>query len=91
MLLGYKADTGIEKADGLAIIVTFQGKKQLLDVPEIQTSSGEQGMTVYQAVEKWSVTNKIQARCCNSKQNRSSKWCLYKSRKIVCVLLYFAC
>ena len=42
--------TGVEKVDRLAIIVTFQGKEQLLGVPEIQTSSGEeQAMGAYQA------------------------------------------
>ena len=45
--------TGVEKVERLAIIVTFQGKEQLLGVPEIQTSSGEeQAMAAYQAVEK---------------------------------------
>lgn len=48
---------GVEKVDRLAIIVTFQGKEQLLGVLEIPTSSGEdQALTVYHAVEKWSIT-----------------------------------
>jgi len=79
--------TVVEKVDRLAIIVTFQFKEQLFGVPEIQTSSvEEQAMATYQALEKWDLTDKIQAICCDtydSKQHRSSKRCLYKPRKIV--------
>lgn len=54
--------TGVEKFDGVAIIVTFQGKEQLLGIPEMPTSPGEQqSMAVYQTVEKWSITDKFQA------------------------------
>ena len=59
--------TGVEKVDRLAIIVAFQGKEQLLGVPEIQTSLGEeQAMASYQAMEKWGLTDKIQAICCDT-------------------------
>lgn len=52
--------TGVEKVDRLTIIVTFQGKEQLLGVPEIPTSSGEdQAMAIYQVVEKWGITEKM--------------------------------
>ena len=38
-----------------------------MGVPEIQTSSGEeQAMAAYQAVEKWGLTDKIQAICCDT-------------------------
>lgn len=48
-----------EKVDRLAIIATFQGKEQLLGVPEIPTFSGEQqSIALYQAVEKWCITEK---------------------------------
>lgn len=54
--------TGVEKVDGVAIIVIFQGKEQLLEIPEIQTYSGEQqSIAVYQRLEKCSITDKIQA------------------------------
>lgn len=43
--------TGFEKIDRVAIIVTFQGKEQILGVPEIPISSGErEAMGAYQEV-----------------------------------------
>lgn len=66
--------TGVEKVDRLAIIVTFQGKEQLLGVPEIPTSSGEdQAMSVYQAVEKWGINDKIQALCCDTTASNTGR------------------
>lgn len=56
--------TGIGKIDRLAILVTFQGMEQLLGVPDIESSSGaDQGEAIFEAVEEWGVTNKVQALC----------------------------
>lgn len=65
---------GVEKVDRQAIIVTFQGKEQLLGVPEIPNSSGEeQALAVYHAVVKRSTTNKIQALCCDTTASNTSR------------------
>ena len=51
----------------LAIIVTFLGKEQLLGVSHIPISSREElAMAVQQAVEKWGITDKIQALYCDT-------------------------
>lgn len=87
--------TGVEKVDRLAIIVTFQGKEQLLGVPEIPTSSGEeQAMAVYQAVEKWGITDKIQALCCDttaSNTGRQNGACTNLEKLFNRDLLYLPC
>lgn len=77
--------TGIEKAGRLAIIVTVLAKEQLLGILEIPTSSADQQtMAVYQTVEKWVITDKIGTlQCYDSKQRRTSTWCLYKSRNMI--------
>jgi hypothetical protein len=87
--------TGVEKVDRMAIIVTFQGKEQLLGVPEIPTSSGEQqAMAVYQVVEKWGITDKIQALCCDttaSNTGRINGACINLEKMFNRDLLYFPC
>ena len=87
--------TGIEKVDRLAILVTFQGKEQLLGVPEIPTSSGEeQALAVYQAVEKWNITNKIQALCCDTTSSNTGRLngaCTNLEKMFNRSLLYLPC
>lgn len=46
--------------DRLTTIVFFQGKEQLLGVPEMSTSSGEEQVTVvYEALEKWAIAETL--------------------------------
>lgn len=53
--------TGIEKVDKLAITATFQGKEQLLGVPEIPISLEEQqAQAVYQTAEKGGIETKFE-------------------------------
>lgn len=43
-------------------------------IPEIPTSSGEeQALAVYQSVEKWGITNKIQAICCDTTASNTGR------------------
>lgn len=66
--------TGIEKVDRLAILVTFEGKEQLLGVPEIASSSGEeQALAVFEAIEKWGITDKVQALCCDTTASNTGR------------------
>lgn len=63
-----------EKIDCLAILATFEGKEQLLRVPKITTSPGEdQAMAVFQTVEKWGIMNKIQALCCDTTASNTGR------------------
>lgn len=65
---------GVEKIDRLAIIVTYDGKEQLLGAPQIETSSGEeQAFAVYQVVEKWGIADKIEALCCDTTASNTGR------------------
>ncbi len=56
--------SGMDKFDRLAIIVTSQGKEQLLGIPAISASTGEdQATAIYQAIEQWGIAEKVQALC----------------------------
>lgn len=58
------AVSGMEKSDRLAVIVTFEGKEQILGIPEIPASTGkDQAMAVFETVENWGIEEKIQALC----------------------------
>ena len=87
--------TGVRKVYRLAIIVTFLGKEQLLGVPHIPTSSGEeQAMAVQQAVDKWGITDKIKALCCDttaSNTGRINGACINLEKLLNCDPLYFPC
>ena len=48
--------------------------EQLLGVPNIPTSSGEeQAMAVQQADDKWGITDKIQALCCDTTASNTGR------------------
>ena len=86
---------GVQMVDRLAILVTFHGKEQLLGLPEIQTSAGEdQALAAYQAVQKWGLEDKIQALCCDttpSNTGRINGACTILEKMFHRDLLYLPC
>ena len=65
---------GIETVDRLSILVTSEGKEQLLGVPEIPSSTGEaQATAVHDSVEKWGIEEKIQALCCDTTASNTGR------------------
>ena len=88
--------TGVQRIYRLAIIVTLLCMEQLLlGVPNIPTSSGEeQAMVVQQADDKWGITDKIQAFCCEitaSNTGRINGACINQEKLLNCDLFYFPC
>ncbi|KAK7873257.1 hypothetical protein R5R35_011331 [Gryllus longicercus] len=51
------------------VIITFQGKKQLLGIPEIPTSRTGQAMDVLPCYREVGISNKIQTFCCDKRGN----------------------
>jgi hypothetical protein len=51
--------TGREKADRLAIVVTYDGEEQLLGVPETGGTGQEMSEALYDAVMDWEISEKI--------------------------------
>lgn len=59
--------TGKEHVDRLPVLVTGRGKEQLLGIPAISSSSGEnQASAVHHLLEEWELTEKVQALCCDT-------------------------
>ena len=57
-----------EKAvERLPIIVTGTDMEQILDIPQLNNASGKaQATTVFNALEKWELKNKINTLCCDT-------------------------
>ena len=60
-----------EKVDRLAIIITSKGVEQILGVPKIESSSGNnQAAAVHETVVDWAVAESIRALCCDTTATR---------------------
>lgn len=86
---------GVETVDRLAIIVTSEGKEQLLGIPEISSSTGQdQAMAVYEEVTNWNLEKKIQALCFDttaSNTGRINGACINIEKMFDRDLLYLPC
>ena len=87
--------TGVQMIYRLAIIVTLICMEQLLGVPNSPTSSGDQqAMVVQQADDKWGITDKIQALCCDITESNTgliNRASINLEKSLNCDLLYFPC
>lgn len=84
-----------QKIDRLAIIVSTGKIEQLLGVPEIASSTGEnQAQAVYEALQDWCLSENIQSLCCDSTSSNTGRIkgaCITLERLLGKDLLYLIC
>lgn len=57
----------VANVDRLPVVVTFEGKEQLLGVPEIESGTGlNQANCLYEIASDWGLCGGIQALCCDT-------------------------
>jgi hypothetical protein len=80
---------------GIPIVISFKGKKQLLGEPELKSGTRQnQAITVYQALDIWSLTEYIQALCCDTtafSMGRLKGACILLEQRLKRDILYFPC
>ncbi|KAL4100680.1 hypothetical protein QTP88_020714 [Uroleucon formosanum] len=81
--------------DRLPIIISYKGIEQLLGVPELISGTGEnQATAVYQALENWSLTDNVQALCCDTTASNTGRLkgaCILLEQKLEREILYLPC
>jgi hypothetical protein len=65
---------GKSNVDRLPVIVSFEGITQLLGVPKLKYGTGEQqANSIFDIINDWGVTNKIQALCCDTTASNTGR------------------
>lgn len=84
-----------ENCERLAILVSYDGKEQLLGVPNIENSTGEsQGIAVFESLEYWCLSNKVKAMCFDTTASNTGRMkgaCVILEKMVERDLLYLAC
>lgn len=79
----------------LPIVVTSKDTEQLLAVPSLESSTGEeQAQAIYNALREWELTDIVQALCCDttaSNTGRLNGACVLLEQKLQKDILYLPC
>lgn len=83
------------KEERLPILISFGGKEQLLAVPKLESSSGQnQAEAVLNALYDWNLDDKVQIMCCDTTASNTGRMkgaCILLEQKLDRELLLFAC
>lgn len=56
-----------QASERLAVLVSFEGKVQLLNVPKLENATGKsQADTIFDILNEWGIANKVKALCCDT-------------------------
>nr|CAH7722161.1 unnamed protein product [Callosobruchus chinensis] len=88
-------DVRSSKEERLPILISFGEKEQLLAVPKLESSSGQdQAKAILTALHDWDLEDKVQIMCCEttaSNTGRLKEACVLLEQKLHRELLLFAC
>ena len=83
------------KIDRLPVLVSFQGRTQLLGVPKLEAGTGKsQADAIFDNLNEWGITDKVQAMCSDttaSNTGRISGACILLEQLMDRDLLYLPC
>jgi len=87
--------TGSENVDRLPILVSADGKAQLLSVPKLPSGTGEaQAHAIFKALKEWNVQDSVEAMCfdtTSSNTGRINGACVIIEQLLCRDLLHLAC
>lgn len=88
-------DVRSSKEERLPILISFEEKEQLLAVPKLESSSGQdQAKAVLNALYDWNLEDKVQIMCCDTTASNTGRLkgaCVLLEQKLDRELLLFAC
>ncbi|XP_065223043.1 uncharacterized protein LOC135847444 [Planococcus citri] len=88
-------DQRCSKEERLPILITFEGKEQLLAVPKLENSTGEaQSTAVLNALMDWNLDEKVQILYCDTTASNTGRFngaCVRLEQELERDLLLFAC
>lgn len=88
-------DVRSSKEERLPIIVSFEGKEQLLAVPKLESSSGKhQAKAISTALYDWNLNGNVQIMCCDTTASNTGRFngaCVLLEQILERELLLFSC
>lgn len=88
-------DVRSSKEERLPILISFGEKEQLLAVPKLESSSGQdQAKAVLNALHDWNIDDKVQIMCCDTTASNTGRLkgaCVLLEQRLDRELLLFAC
>ena len=86
---------GTGKIERLPVLISSIGVEKLLGIPTISSSSGDdQASAVYDLLEEWGLSNKVQALCCDTTASNTGRYqgaCVLLEQKLEREILYLPC